>query len=150
MERFFWILLFCSCSSEEIVEEQKCRQIDTAEFAATECKAMKTLWQVDCYCVESGCIARHYACFWDLSHDGLGKNPEMADLYDIFYGEFTDCHLNSLKIDDVSPCEDDALARALARCEQRMIGFLADCDSGNCAVPEVYEKYKILLNECEP
>lgn len=89
--------------------------------AMLTCMSMRTLWQVDCFCPEvDACESRRYACFWDLSVDGLAKNPEMADLYAMFRADMLECREISVKSDDIGPCEDKALMAALARCERRL------------------------------
>lgn len=147
------VFAFCSCSqdsSEKIGNEKNCQRADAIkEFAVAECKAMKTLWQVDCFCNNDGCEGRRYACFWDLSAGGLAKNPEMVDLYDVFHQKILECRSNYLKIDDVNPCEDNALSRAFLRCEERIIDFLADCDSGDCKFPDLYERAQNQIELCK-
>lgn len=89
-----------------------------------ECLAMRTLWQVDCFCWEAdACEGRKYACFWDLSHDGLMKNPEMADLYVMFHADLMTCREYAVKPGDIASCEDAALEQALIRCEHRLLGL---------------------------
>lgn len=91
--------------------------------AALECASMRTLWQVDCFCTPEYCEGKRYACFWDLSDDGLTRHPEMADLYGVFHAEMLRCRETSVRMDDIRPCEDGALARALGRCERRLSGL---------------------------
>jgi len=116
------IFVFASCN--DIVEQTQGSEATYISPAMEECLAMKTLWQVECFCIEKdACESRHYACFWNLADDGLGKNPEMADLYNTFYNDLLKCRENSVKISDINPYEDAALVAALKRCEERLLGY---------------------------
>ena len=120
--RYLFCCAFVLISCSSVVEQIQGSNTAYVSPAMEECLAMKTLWQIECFCIEQdACEGRHYACFWDLADDGLGKNPEMADLYNIFYNDMIKCGENSVRLSDINPCEDAALAAALKRCEERLL-----------------------------
>lgn len=116
-------LLLVSCGDVDLGANSKV--YDDSDQYSIRCHGMKNLWQVECFCYpnEGLCEGRRYVCWWDLSRRfGLRDYPEMEDLYEIFYAERLACRENSVRIDDINPCDDLALERAIERCEERLRG----------------------------
>lgn len=123
MKHLVVVLLLVSCGGEDIEENNIV--FDDVNQYELQCRGMKNLWQVECFCYpnEGLCEGRRYVCWWDLSRRfGLRDYPEMEDLYEIFYAERIACRENSVKLDDINPCDDLALERAIKRCEERLSG----------------------------
>lgn len=113
MKRLIVVVLLVSCGDEDI-EANKIVFGDVNQYEL-QCRGIKNLWQVECFCYpnEGLCEGRRYVCWWDLSRRfGLRDYPEMEDLYEIFYAERIACRENSVKLDDINPCDDLALERA--------------------------------------
>ena len=123
MKLLIVVIFLASCGDEDI-EANKIVFDDVNQYEL-QCRGMKNLWQVECFCYpnEGLCEGRRYVCWWDLSRRfGLRDYPEMEDLYEIFYAERIACRENSVKLDDINPCDDLALERAIKRCEERLSG----------------------------
>lgn len=117
------LVILASCGGEEPPTLVAAELSPWVTPERIKCMSMRTLWQATCFCTDIYCESRTYPCFWDLSVDGLAKNPEMEDLYKVFRAELVECRETAAKLDDIEPCEDKALERALTRCERRLLGL---------------------------
>jgi len=117
------VLVFLTyCSGGDAIVTAADTSVEVSD-SMKKCLAMGSLWQIKCFCYgRDACEGSGgFPCFWDPADNGLKKNPEMADLYELFKKDRIKCREN-MNLNDIPPCDERALAQALLRCEKRLEG----------------------------